>query len=68
MIAKIIEIFNQTKQFYNDVRAEIKKVNWPKKQELSAATVLVFILVIFIAIYLGITDFIFANLFTLIDR
>ena len=44
-------------QFLRDARAELKKVKWPTKKELMAATVMVIILVLIVAIYLGAIDF-----------
>lgn len=44
-------------QFLRDARAELKKVKWPTKKELMAATVMVIILVLIVAIYLGVIDF-----------
>ena len=44
-------------QFLRDAKAELKKVKWPTKKELMAATVMVIILVLIVAIYLGVIDF-----------
>lgn len=44
------------KRFVREVRAELKKVSWPDKKELSAYTGVVFISVIVAAILIWIID------------
>ena len=43
-------------QFYSDVKSEIKKVVYPKRDELIGSTWVVIITVIVISIYLGAVD------------
>ena len=43
-------------QFAREVRAEMKKVTWPTKQETIAGTVAVFIMVILAALFLFLSD------------
>jgi preprotein translocase subunit SecE len=45
-----------TKQFYNDVRSEMKKVSWPARQEVVGTTVVVIVAVFFFGLYLGLVD------------
>jgi len=44
------------KRFLREVRAELKKVSWPDKKELSAYTGVVFISVIFAAFLIWVMD------------
>ena len=44
-------------QFLRDAKMELKKVKWPTKKELMAATVMVIVLVLIVAFYLGVIDF-----------
>jgi preprotein translocase subunit SecE len=44
------------KQFYADVRSEMKKVSWPSRQEVMGTTIVVIAAVFFFGIYLGIVD------------
>lgn len=44
-------------QFLRDAKMELKKVKWPTKKELMAATVMVIVLVLIVAFYLGVVDF-----------
>jgi preprotein translocase subunit SecE len=48
--------------FVNEVRAELKRVTWPTKDELIGSTIIVCILVIVFAIILGSMDAFFTFL------
>jgi preprotein translocase subunit SecE len=49
-------------QFVKQVKAEIKKVTWPTRKETVISTIMVFIMVIFAAIFLFMTDQIVATI------
>jgi preprotein translocase subunit SecE len=53
---KIKEWADRTKQFYLDVRSEMKKVSWPGRQEVISTTLVVIIAVLFFGAYLGVVD------------
>jgi preprotein translocase subunit SecE len=55
---KIKDWAQRTKQFYSDVRSEMKKVSWPARQEVVGTTVVVVIAVFFFGFYLGLVDYI----------
>jgi preprotein translocase subunit SecE len=44
------------KQFYADVRGEMKKVSWPNRQEVFGTTIVVIVAVFFFGLYLGLVD------------
>lgn len=44
-------------QFFREARTELKKVKWPTRKELFATTVMVIVLVLIVALFLGIIDF-----------
>jgi len=44
------------KQFYGDVRSEMKKVSWPSRQEVIGTTIVVVVAVFFFGLYLGAVD------------
>jgi len=46
----------RAKQFYLDVRSEMKKVSWPGRQEVVSTTIVVIVAVLFFGAYLGIVD------------
>lgn len=43
-------------EFVRQVRAEIKKITWPTKQETTVSTIAVFIMVVTAAIFLFVAD------------
>jgi preprotein translocase subunit SecE len=43
---------NQVKQFYRDVKLEMKKVSWPTRQEVYSTTFVVLIAVFFFGFFL----------------
>ena len=50
--------------FLKEVKLEFKKVSWPSKNELIGATVVTFIFVAFLAVYIGVIDFLLSRLMT----
>lgn len=50
-------------EYIRNVRIELKKVEWPTKQHIYKATILVIIVSIIVGIYLGGLDYLFTNLF-----
>jgi preprotein translocase subunit SecE len=44
------------KQFYIDVRSEMRKVSWPNRQEVMGTTIVVIVAVFFFGLYLGAID------------
>jgi len=53
---KIKELWQKAKQFFREVRVELKKVTWPSKKETIASTSVVLITVILVSFFLGIVD------------
>lgn len=58
--------FSQAFQFFKDVKSEMAKVKWPTTPDFLGSTVIVLIIMIFFAIYLGSLDYLFSNL--LLDK
>ena len=50
-------MLKKVKIFLVQVKEELKKVNWTKREELLASTSVVVITVIILCIYIGIVDF-----------
>jgi len=57
-------MFGKFSKFLKEVKLELKKVSWPGKNELIGATVVTFIFVAFLAIYIGVIDFLLSRLMT----
>jgi len=56
------------KKFLREVKAELKKVSWPTKQELLSNTGIVFIAVVIVVILIWVMDATFAELLRLIIK
>jgi len=57
----IKEWTQNAKQFYLDVRGEMRKVSWPGRQEVMGTTIVVIVAVFFFGLYLGLVDYLLAN-------
>jgi preprotein translocase subunit SecE len=60
-VEKVKDWVQQAKQFYTDVRGEMKKISWPGRHEVVGTTVVVVIAVFFFGFYLGIVDYFLAR-------
>jgi preprotein translocase subunit SecE len=49
--------------FVREVGNEMKKVSWPKKEQLQESTVVVIVVCLIIALFVFIVDFVFSKLF-----
>lgn len=47
--------------YLREVREELKKVHWPKKYDAAKLTLTVVIISVFVGIYLGSLDYLFAR-------
>lgn len=55
-------MFERIKQFLSESKQELKKVNWPRKEETVRYTIFVIVLSLGIAAFLGILDFVFVRI------
>ncbi|MBL7130044.1 MAG: preprotein translocase subunit SecE [Candidatus Omnitrophica bacterium] len=53
----IIVAIKKIPKFINEVKQELKKVSWSKREELFGATRVVIATTIFLAVYIGSIDF-----------
>jgi len=53
---------NKIIQYFKDVRTELSKITWPKKEEVIRLTLIVFIFSALVAVYVGGLDLIFTNI------
>jgi len=63
-MSKKIRWYKRFIVFLREVKAEIKKVTWPSKNEVYSTTVVVLIATTFIGIYLYLLDIFFSWLMT----
>ncbi|MDI3533714.1 MAG: preprotein translocase subunit SecE [Thermosediminibacterales bacterium] len=54
--------FSRLMKFLREVRAELKKVTWPNRKELTSYTVIVFASVFIVAVIIWIADSIFTQM------
>ena len=49
-------------QFLSEVKGEVKKVTWPSKKEAIGGTVVVLLVVLIMAIFLGLVDLLLSKI------
>lgn len=54
--------------FLKDVKLEMGRVNWPTKEQTIKFTLVVIGMSVFVALFLGALDFIFARILTLLIK
>jgi preprotein translocase subunit SecE len=57
---------NSIQRFYDETVGELKKVNWPTRQEARNLTGIVLIVIATMAVFLGLLDILFSRLFSLL--
>ncbi len=57
---------NAISRYINETRGELKKVNWPTRQEATNLTTIVLIVIASMAVFLGLLDILFSRLFGLL--
>ncbi|MCE5312669.1 MAG: preprotein translocase subunit SecE [Nitrospiraceae bacterium] len=61
-------MIERIKAFFNDVKIELKKVNYPGKDELIGSTWVVIITVFIASFFLGFVDMILAKIVNMVAR
>ena len=51
-----MEFLTRLREFFQEVAAEFRRVNWPSQQEVAASTVVVLVVVFVLSMYLGAVD------------
>ena len=51
-----MEFLTRLREFFQEVAAEFRRVNWPSRQEVAASTVVVLAVVFVLSMYLGAVD------------
>jgi len=63
-----MKFINNTTKFLQEVKQEFKKVSWPDRSELVAATGVVIVSVTALALFIGICDLVFFKLIQIFIR
>lgn len=61
-------IWQRIRQFFKEIRAEVKKVTWPTKEEVKVLTLVVVLFVFIFTAFIGIVDLILARVFAFIAK
>jgi preprotein translocase subunit SecE len=61
-IEKAREVVPRSINFLQEVVVELRKVHWPTRKETTAATTVVLAIIILVAVYLGLVDFVVSQL------
>ena len=51
-----MDFLGRVQQFFREVAAEFRRVNWPSRAEVARSTVVVLAVVVILALYLGFVD------------
>ena len=57
----IRKIMEKIKKFFNELKSEYEKVEWPSKNEIAVLTALVVFISVAVSLYLGAFDILFRN-------
>ncbi|ODS50569.1 MAG: preprotein translocase subunit SecE [Halanaerobium sp. 4-GBenrich] len=63
-MAKKLGFFGKITKFFKSVKSELKKVNWPNKEEITSNTLVVIVTVIALITFIGLIDLTLANIIT----
>jgi preprotein translocase subunit SecE len=55
-------LFNRIKEFFREVKVELKKVVFPSRDEVIGSTKVVVVLVLIMAVFLGLVDMLLSKL------
>ncbi len=61
-------MFGKLKNFFKEVKIELKKVIFPSREEVVGSTKVVVVLVIIVAVFLGLIDMILSKLIGMVIR
>jgi preprotein translocase subunit SecE len=50
--------------FFSEVRSELSKVTWPKREEVVRLTLIVFLVSGIVGVYVGVLDYLFTSVLT----
>ena len=59
---KVRDVVPRAGNFLGEVWSELKKVHWPTRKETYAATAVVLVITVIVAVFLGVVDFAISHL------
>ena len=51
-----MDFLNRVREFFKEVAAEFRRVNWPSRNDVASSTMVVLVVVFVLAMYLGAVD------------
>jgi preprotein translocase subunit SecE len=60
------KILDSIERYFKETIGELRKVSWPTRKEALSLTAIVLVVLFIMSMYLGLLDFIFTRIFTLI--
>jgi preprotein translocase subunit SecE len=63
-----MDFLRRAQEFVREVLAEFRKVTWPSRQELTNSTVVVIVVTVVVALFLGSVDIVLAKIVEAILR
>lgn len=57
---------NAIRRYFNETIGELRKVSWPTRREATNLTLVVVAVTLVMSLYLGLLDFVFLRLFSLL--
>ena len=61
-------MFGKIKNFFREVKIELKKVVFPSREEVIGSTKVVLVLVVIVAVFLGLIDMVLSKLIGMVVR
>ncbi|HDH53587.1 MAG TPA: preprotein translocase subunit SecE [Nitrospirae bacterium] len=61
-------MFGKIKDFFREVKIELKKVVFPSREEVIGSTKVVVVLVLIVAVFLGLIDLVLSKLIGMVVR
>ncbi len=61
-------MYKKIKKFIEETRVELKKVTWPKYQQVVKTTIIIILIVVTFSVFIGIIDFLFSTFLALIQK
>ena len=55
-------VTERVQEYFKDTRGELRKVNWPSRQQATNLTLIVLAVTAAMAVFLGLTDLVFSTL------
>jgi len=63
-----VSLWERVLQYLRDVRAELTRVDWPTRPELIASTIVVVVVLVFMAGFMGAWDYFFNFVFLCLTK